>query len=106
MAKRAYITPERVFDTLEEMAQVFGVTAGALSRAVGDRREFRGIPVVVAERIYVCALKKGGWVVGAVDSRGKSIVPVDQGAKVKLSEVAEMRDVSSGWYFGKVARHL
>ena len=104
MGRRAYITPVKVFDTLEEMAKEFGVTAGALSRAITDRREYRGVPVFVAERIFLCRLRKGGWIVAAKDSRGKALVPVEQGAKVRLSEVEEMRDISISWFFGKIEK--
>jgi len=102
MAKQVYITPTKVYGSLQELAEEFGVTMGAVSRAVSEKAEFRGVPVRCSQRILLCELKKGGWIVGVFDSSNRRVVPMDQGKKVPLTDIAGMRDISIGWYFGKL----
>lgn len=102
MSKRVLVTPTKVYESLQEMADEYEVTVSAVSHALNDRNEFRGVRVYLVSRVYAGKLKKGGWIVGAKDSRGRALIPMDQGPKVRLADVEQLWDVTIAWYFGKV----
>lgn len=92
----------RVYETLQEASEFFGVSPSTLSKAISDFGQINGVRIRWAQRMYALKLRSGEWVFGVLSSTNKSYLLIS-GSQDRVTErgIVEKKDLTAAWYFSK-----
>lgn len=92
----------RVFSDLDSASGEIGMSIGMISRCCSEGRECHGWVVRRVERVY--AVRRKGertWSLVSRDGRNTGyIILGDPSGRIRDREVEQVREITSGWYFG------
>lgn len=90
----------RLFRTLEEAAEVFGISPGEVSKRIYACEELGGGRARWADRVYAVKMKDRRYVLCVRDVRDR-LVRMDDGERLRKRDIEWVRDITVAWYYPK-----